>query len=436
MATFGLGKSSIGSTAAGSLSSNAQVAFGAPRQLLALLAVAVGLNYIDRGTLAVAGPLLVDGLRLTATQFGVLLSAFFWSYVAMQVPAGWLADRYGGARVLTLAVALWSMTTALTSLAATFGALLALRMVLGVGESAFFPCSSKLIAGTIPLERRASANSVIMFGLALGPAIGTAVGAKLMAAFGWRATFAVFGFVSLLWLIPWSRMRRSLMAIARDDSRKGPASPSLVELLRHRSLWGASLGHLSLNYGFTFMLSWMPLYLVKARGFSLTAMGAIAGAAYLLNGLAAVASGWAIDRSVRRGVSLNRAYKLVMASNHVGAMLVTIAVVFSGPKIAIACLWIYQLLSGMVGLGVFAIGQILAGPRAAARWIGVQGTVANIAGLTSPIITGLLVDASGSFAPAFVFAASVNVLGLFGWLVLVQRIEPIAWASARPLQPG
>jgi MFS family permease len=434
MAGVELHESSAGNAASGT-SSNAQVAFGAPRQLLALLAIAVCLNYIDRGTLAVAGPLLVDSFHLTATQFGVLLSAFFWSYVAMQVPAGWLADRYGAARVLTLAVALWSLTTVLASLAATFGALLALRMVLGVGESAFFPSSSKLIAGTIPLDRRGFANAVIMFGLALGPAIGTAVGGKLMAAFGWRATFAVFGCVSLLWLIPWRRVRRELQAIASDSSRAA-TSPSLIELLHQRSLWGTALGHLSLNYGFTFMLSWLPLYLVKARGFSLAAMGAIAGTAFLLNALASVASGWAIDRWVRRGASLNRAYKVIMASNHVGAMLVTVAVVVSGPKIAIACLWIYQLLSGMVGPGVFAIGQILAGPRAAARWIGVQGTVANIAGLTSPIITGLLVDASGSFAPAFVFAASVNVLGLLGWLVLVRRVEPIAWASVRAPQPG
>jgi MFS family permease len=405
------------------------------RQLLALLAIAVCLNYIDRGTLAVAGPLLVDSLHLTATQFGVLLSAFFWSYVATQVPAGWLADRYGAVRVLTFAIALWSVTTAFTSLATTFSALLALRLVLGIGESAYFPSSSKLIAGAIPLDRRAMANAAIMFGLALGPAIGTAVGGTLMAAFGWRPTFAVFGLASLLWLIPWSRVRRNFLTLAPDNARVAPTSPSLTDLLRQRSLWGTALGHLSLNYGFTFMLSWLPLYLVKARGFSLTAMGAIAGVAFLLNALAAVASGWAIDRWVRRGASLNKAYKLIMASNHVGAMLVTVAVVISGPKLAIACLWIYQLLSGMVGPGVFAIGQILAGPNAAARWIGVQGTVANLAGLTSPIITGLLVDASGSFAPAFIFAAAVNVLGLFGWLVLVRRVEPIGWAVARPPEP-
>ena len=136
---------------------------GPRASLLALLTVAVCLNYIDRGTLAISAPLIQGELHLTATELGVLLSSFFWSYVLMHVPAGWLAERYGAHRVLAGGVALWSLATALTSLAGTFATLLALRLLLGVGESVYFPCSSKLLASEVDLRHRAMANESTNF---------------------------------------------------------------------------------------------------------------------------------------------------------------------------------------------------------------------------------------------------------------------------------
>ena len=398
--------------------------------LLALLTVAVFLNYIDRGTLALAAPLIQGELHLTATGLGVLLSSFFWSYVLMHVPAGWLAERYGAHRVLACGVALWSLATALTSVASTFATLLGLRLLLGVGESAFFPCSSKLLASEVDLRHRAMANGLISFGLALGPAVGTYLGGQLMAVIGWRAVFALFGCASLLWLIPWRRVPVRPASAAAAASLTAQQSPSLADILRQRALWGTCLGHLSANYNFNFMLSWLPFYLVKARGFSLAGMAGIAGFAYLLNALGSVASGWATDRWIRRGVSANRVYKLIMAVNHVGAMVVTIGAVMAGPLTAIACLCLYQLLAGICGPGVYAIGQTLAGPAAAGRWIGIQNMVANLAGIAAPVITGVMVDATGTFVAAFVIAGAINVLGLLGWLVMIARIAPLQWAAA------
>jgi len=403
----------------------------APRApLLALLTVAVFLNYIDRGTLAIAAPLIQGELHLTATQLGVLLSSFFWSYVLMHVPVGWLAERYGAHRVLACGVALWSLATALTSVASTFATLLALRLLLGVGESAYFPCSSKLLAREVDLRHRAMANGLISFGLALGPAVGTYLGGQLMAVIGWRAVFALFGCASLLWLVPWRRVAVQPASVGATVALAARQSPSLADILHQRALWGTSLGHLSANYTFNFMLSWLPFYLVKARGFSLAGMAGIAGFAYLLNALGSVASGWATDRWIRRGVSANRVYKLIMAVNHLGAMVVTIGAVMTGPLTAIACLCLYQLLAGISGPGVYAIGQTLAGPGAAGRWIGIQNMVANLAGIAAPVITGVMVDATGTFVAAFVIAAAINVLGLLGWLVMIARVAPLQWAAA------
>jgi MFS family permease len=404
--------------------------------LLALLTVAVCVNYIDRGTLAIASPLIQGELHLTATELGVLLSSFFWSYVLMHVPAGWLAERYGAHRVLAGGVALWSLATALTSVAGTFATLLALRLLLGVGESVYFPCSSKLLASEVDLRHRAMANGLIGFGLALGPAVGTYLGGQLIAVVGWRAVFALFGCASLVWLVPWRRVAVPPTSVAAATVLAAQQPLPLTDLLRQRALWGTSLGHLSANYTFNFMLSWLPFYLVKARGFSLAGMAGIAGFAYLLNALGSVASGWVTDRWIRQGVSANRVYKLIMAVNHVGAAVVTIGAVVAGPLTAIACLCFYQLLAGISGPGVYAIGQTLAGPRAAGRWIGIQNMVANLGGIAAPVITGVLVDSTGTFVAAFVLAAAINVVGLLGWLVMIPRVTPLQWAAVGHARTG
>ena len=120
-----------------------------------LLALAVFINYVDRGNLATAAPLMKDELHLTGTQIGLLISSFFWTYVPAQILAAWLAERFNAYRVLAMGLALWSVATALSGLATGFAALLALRLVLGVGEGAAFPCSSKLIGSTCPARNSA-----------------------------------------------------------------------------------------------------------------------------------------------------------------------------------------------------------------------------------------------------------------------------------------
>src|ERR1022692_3294019 len=152
-----------------------------------------------------AAPLIQDELHLSATQLGLLLSAFYYSYVLAMVPAGWLAERLGAHRVLGVGVALWAVSTFLTGFAGGFVSLLLLRLMLGVGESAGFPCSSKLVAVAVEPARIGTANGFMAFGYLMGPSIGTIVGGLLMSYVGWRPVFILFGALSLLWLWPWSR---------------------------------------------------------------------------------------------------------------------------------------------------------------------------------------------------------------------------------------
>ncbi|MDB5447395.1 MAG: hypothetical protein JWQ97_2712, partial [Phenylobacterium sp.] len=189
------------------------------RLVIPLLALALFVNYVDRGNLATAAPLIKDELKLNASQLGVLLSAFSWTYVAAMPLAGWLAERVGAYRTMAAGLALWSLATLLTGFAGGFAAILMLRLLLGLGESVVFPCSSKLIAEHVPHARLGAANGLMSQGLSLGPAFGVLVGGLLMADLGWRRVFLVFGALSLTWLVPW-------LAAARTARRAGPAEPA------------------------------------------------------------------------------------------------------------------------------------------------------------------------------------------------------------------
>ena len=281
-------------------------------RLVGWVTAAVFINYIDRGNLATAAPLMQDELNLSASQLGILLSAFYYGYVICMPAMGWLAERYGAKRVLGAGVAIWSIATLTTGFAGGFATLLMLRVLLGIGESVAFPCASKVLAHAVEVGRLGVANGILSFGYLLGPAVGTLLGGYLMTVFGWRAVFIVFGAMSLVWLWPWSRVPIGPPTTPKLSA--ADARPSFSQILRRRELWGASLGHFASNYGYYFIVSWLPFYLVKSRGFSMGSMVAIASWAYLLNALSALAMGWLADRWIRAGT------RLMMIAIHVGSV--------------------------------------------------------------------------------------------------------------------
>jgi nitrate/nitrite transporter NarK len=213
----------------------------------------------------------------------------------------------------------------------------------------------------------------------------------------------------------------------RKVTKASVDGPSCWSILCQRGLWGASLGHFAANYTFFFILAWLPEYLVKARGFSMQTMAGVAGAAYLVNALAGFLAGWATDRWIHSGGSANLAYKGIMALNHAVAIGCMFGMVLLPVGPSIACLFAYQIAMGFASPGTFAIPQILAGPAATARWVGVQNMFGAVAGVFAPAITGFIVGATGHYERAFAVAALVNVLGLVGWVFILPKIAPIAW---------
>jgi MFS family permease len=399
----------------------------ATRRVVVLLAVAVFINYFDRGNLATASPLLKAQLGLSSAQMGILFSAFFWSYAPLQPVAGWLAQRYDVRYVLGTGLALWATATALTGCVSSFAALLLLRVLLGIGESVSYPCNAKFLSQQLGVDKRSGANGLIAVGQALGPTCGTLLGGVLMASYGWRATFVVFGVLSLCWLVPWSRATRGGVT-ATLASNSVPIS--YRELLATRSLWGTSLGHFSGNYAYYFTLTWMPLLLVKVHGFTMSQMAFIGAGVYGAQAVSAQASGWACDRWIRGGAPPERVWKGVMTAGLCGVATAMAVCAFAGANLSIALLLLAGVCFGMQSAPLGAITQTLGGARGAAQWMGIQNLCANLAGVLAPLLTGFIVEASGEFVWAFVAAALVTLLGVAAYLVVIGRVVPVAWRSS------
>ncbi|MBY0582863.1 MAG: MFS transporter [Sphingomonas sp.] len=395
------------------------------RWMVLLLGAAVFINYVDRGNLATAGPLIKTELNLTNTEFGVLISAFFWTYTPAQLIAGWLSQRFCAYRVLAGGLAIWAVATMATGLVGGFAALLVLRLILGLGESVVFPVASKLAADHLPPERYGQANALTAMGLSFGPAFGIYAGGLLMASQGWRLSFIIFGAVSLLWLIPWLSLKRDAPRI-HDDA--GP-SPTLAQVIARPQAWAAAVGHLCTNYAFYFMLAWLPLYLVKTQGFTLPQMAALGGFVYLLQGVTAMASGLIADRWIAAGATANRARKTLMVTAMLGTTICMAAIGMGTMQVAIGGLILSGVFTGMSSSNIYALGQTLAGPRASGTWIGFQNCVGNFSGIVAPALTGWLVDHAGGFGAAFGVAAAVALFGVLCWGVLIGRIEPVRWSD-------
>jgi len=403
--------------------------------VVVLLAISVFINYIDRGSLSIAAPSLKDELRLSPSQLGILLSSFFWTYAGFQILSGWLVDRFNVNWVLAAGFFVWSAATAATSLAHSFMMLLALRLVLGAGESVAFPSYSKILAKHCPEILRGRANALISSGIASGPAFGIFFGAMLMARYGWRPFFVGLGFLSLLWLFPWTKWMPAGPGLAVPSTA---CAPGIAEILKHRSAWGTFAGLFAYNYLSYFLLTWLPTYLVHERHFSMQKMGGIGGAAYLILALSALICGWISDFWIARGGTPTRVRKTFTALGlALGSIFCFAVAVFAfDSRLATLFLFLTCAAAGLCTSNLWAITQTLAGPLAAGKWTGLQNFVGNFAGIVSPALTGFVVERTGHFFWAFAVTAGVLLGGAISWAFVVGPVKPVEWESQSAATPA
>ena len=395
---------------------------------LGLMSLSIFINYIDRGNLATAAPIIKDELHLSATQLGFLLTAFFISYAPMQIVVGWLVDRFDAARVLLAGFVVWSIATALTGFAHGFASLLMIRLLLGVGESVAFPTYAKLLANNFSESQRGLSNACIMSGMAAGPAFGIFFGGMLIAAFGWRSFFIGFGVLSLLWVIPWLMFAQPSLATGRNAL--AGTIPGLRRIVRERSMWGAGVGQFCANYGWYFILTWVPYYLVHERHWSIPQMATIGGIAYLLMASSIMLCGWLSDRWIARGTTATHVRKTFLGAGTVLVAVFLMGCVLSNASYSIAFLMLSCVAAGMISPHIFAVAQTLAGPLAAGRWTGLQNMFGNFAGIIAPALAGILVDRTGSFLAPFALAAIISVVGGVAWVFIMGPVVQIDWSDA------
>ena len=390
--------------------------------LVFLLGAAVFLNYVDRGAVGIAAPLMKSELGLSDEAYGLAFSAFFWVYAPVQFFAGWLCDRFSVYRLMAVGILVWAASTLLMGFAGGFASLLILRIMLGVGESISFPGSSKIIARHVPAERRGLANAAVAAGIALGPAAGTLAGGLILGNWGWRAIFLVFGIMTLIWLLPWGQAVRELPTSGHDDQKvRVPVSA----LLRKWPLWSMSIVHSLGNYCFYFLLAWLPLFLTRARGFSISEMTFLATLGYAVQGACALGYGHFSDWWTRSGRSEAACRRWMMVASQALAAVAILGLAFAQSALVIGILLcLAGAASAALSLNLYAIAQMFAGPRASGTWVGVQNAIGNLSGIIGPIVTGIVVQRAG-YDSAFVLTATIAAVGAAWWAWGVPKIRQV-----------
>src|SRR6266567_7251078 len=403
--------------------------------VLSLLVVSVFINYVNRGNLSIAAPILKNELGISASQLGILLSSFFWTYSVLLFVCGWFVDRFDVNRVLALGFLVWSLATAATGMVRGFTMLLVMRLILGIGESVAFPCYSKILSRHLPEHYRGFANGAIIAGMKLGPAAGTLGAGLLMANYGWRPVFLGIGLVSLAWLPGWLKWMPSRETAAQ---RVGP-SPRVIDILRKRPFWATAAGAFCCAYPLYFTITWLPFYLVHAQHLSLQDMAKIAALYYTVDAAAALATGCIADFWIRRGLSAGAMRKTAMALGWSTAAVALLGCSSAGPHSYLAWLMVAGVGLGTGNASIWAFTQTLAGPRAVGRWAGLQNGFGNLAGVIGPALTGFTVDWTGHFQVAIGITAGVCLIGALVWLLLPGEFKEVAWAQpagalARPVE--
>src|SRR5712664_1379275 len=294
--------------------------------LLALLFTAMLISYVHRSALSVAAPFISKDLNLSKAEMGVLLSSFFWVYAFMQMPAGWIVDRFGVRRAYSRGFIFWSLASALTGLGVGMASLLGLRIATGAGQAITFPASSRACANWFPQRERGTVTGVYLTGVRLGAALVSWIGAYFLARYSWKLFFLIIGLAPLIWLLPWNKFLGKWETRATEPSSSQTNRTSFLEsllLLRYRSVFGIFLGFFAYDYAWYVFLTWLPSYLKDERKFTTSEMGVYSATPLVAMSLIIIIAGTLSDWLVKRGFDEKRVRKaFIIVGLAIGCLIV------------------------------------------------------------------------------------------------------------------
>ena len=376
----------------------------APRlwAILILLSVGALIAYVDRTSIssALTVPAFKDHFHLSDVGRGWVNSAFFWSYALLQVPMGWVVDRYGVKAPYTASFILWCAASALTGLVTSFAALIVMRLIVGAAEAVVVPASYRWIRDNFREGQSGTAVGLYMLGTKAGPAIGAPIAAWLIVAYDWRAMFVITGLAGAIWLLPWLMMVKNDLpqGEARRTAHRTASAIPAGKLLVNPLVWGTLIVCFCYNYFTFYCMTWMPAYLVEQRHLSLQKMGLYSFFSFAGIAIVALAAGWAADRMIRRGgdpVWVRKGFTIA------GFLLASTVVLGAyADSLNAALFWNVASLSGL-GLATannLALVRLTLIPAPAVGLVtGFQQVATSLAGIVAPILSGWLLHASGGY---------------------------------------
>ncbi|QOZ31915.1 MFS transporter [Bradyrhizobium sp. CCBAU 53421] len=427
--------------------------------IVTMLFLVTTVNYADRATLSIAGPALSKELHLDPVAMGYVFSAFGWSYVIAQVPCGWLLDRYGSKWVYAISIIVWSIFTAMQGLVGFLSAgaavvlLFALRFLVGFAEAPSFPANARIVAAWFPGNERGTASAFFNSGQYFATVIFAPLMGWIAHEYGWRHVFYVMGGLGIVMGIAWIKtiyepkdhpgineaefdyIKQGGALVDMDAAKAGKTEDSgpgwghIRQLLANRMMLGVYIGQYCINTLTYFFLTWFPVYLVKERGLSILQAGFVATLPALCGFIGGVLGGVISDYLLRRTGSLTLARKIPI----VGGMLLSMAI--------IACNYVdgQALVVGFMALaffgkGIGALGWAVVSDTSPKEAGGVSGglfnTFGNLSSITTPIIIGYILAATGSFNGALVFVGANALVAAIAYLFIVGEIKRVQLKAA------
>jgi ACS family glucarate transporter-like MFS transporter len=431
--------------------------------VLAMLFTVTTINFADRATMSIAGAEIRTAFDLSPVQMGYIFSAFAWSYVLAQLPGGWLLDRFGSKTTYFFGLTLWSLftmfqgTVGFLTGGTAAAALFLLRLAVGAAEAPSFPGNGRLTSAWFPASERGLASAIFNAAQYFATALFAPIMGWLVHTFGWQSVFYVMGCLGLALALAWNRVIYGPRAhpwvnqaeidyiqaggalVDLDGGETAPTSAAvdtlacIRELLSNRMLLGLYIFQYCINVLTYFFLTWFPLYLVSERHMTILKAGLVASLPAICGFAGGVLGGWASDRLITAGWSLSAARKTPIV---VGMLLAMSMMACNYAKSDTFVVGFMSL--AFFGKGVGALGWAVVSDTSPKEAGGMSGalfnTFGNTAGITTPIVIGYILQATGSFAGALTFVGVNAAAALLSMLLLVGDIHRVELKKS--LLPG
>ncbi|PAA15244.1 MFS transporter [Pseudomonas fragi] len=398
-------------------------------------------NYLDRSALSIANTTIQKDLAISPMQMGVMLSAFSVAYAFSQLPLGALIDKLGSKLALGGSLVVWSVAQAAFGLFSSYGHLVGLRVLLGIGEAPVFPSAAKALSEWFDTQERGTATGWVWSSTCIGPCLAPPLLTVFMVHLGWRGMFILTGVMGLLLAVCWFKFYKSKAQYMAETGRAEPVPVQQVKavkvrwtsLFKDRNTWGAFLGFMGVIYMIWLNLTWLPGYFEREHGLDLYRTAWVVSLAYLFGALGTIVAGKCCDRLVARGMRVLASRKMMVILGLLGGALFTLIVAFTTNVVAcviLLCLTMFFI--NISSATAWMIVNTIVPSERVASFGSIQNFGGYLAGSIAPILTGFSVQQSGSFSSAFVISAVVAACSAFAYFALLKEPggEPVPMAEA------